>query len=132
MEASRSLARAPAASWRRGASNLVAPIVVYATLIIPANILFEAYLSYLGAGIPQSIPSWGRMLSEASDIFDIAPWFMFFPGLFLLLTTLSFNLLGDGLRGALDPKVGAVKEAHGRRPDEAVRMRLERLVMTVG
>ncbi len=105
VEASRSLGAGTRRIMAREVlPNLVAPIVVYATLIIPANILFEAYLSYLGAGIPQSIPSWGRMLSEASDIFDIAPWFMFFPGLFLLLTTLSFNLLGDGLRDALDPR----------------------------
>lgn len=84
--------------------NLVAPIIVYATLIIPGNILFEAYLSFLGAGLPQSIPSWGEMISSASGIFDIAPWLMFFPGMFLLFTTLSFNLLGDGLRDALDPR----------------------------
>lgn len=84
--------------------NLVAPIIVYATLIIPGNILFEAYLSFLGAGLPQSIPSWGEMISSASGIFEIAPWLMFFPGMFLLLTTLSFNLLGDGLRDALDPR----------------------------
>jgi peptide/nickel transport system permease protein len=84
--------------------NLVAPIIVYATLIIPGNILFEAYLSFLGAGLPQTIPSWGEMISSASGIFEIAPWLMFFPGMFLLLTTLSFNLLGDGLRDAMDPR----------------------------
>jgi len=86
--------------------NLAAPIIVYATLIIPANILFEASLSFLGVGIPQTTPSWGRMLSDASSnqIFTVAWWMMFFPGLFLLLTTLAFNLVGDGLRDALDPK----------------------------
>jgi peptide/nickel transport system permease protein len=85
--------------------NLVAPIVVYATLIIPANILFEAALSYLGVGIPQSTPSWGRMLSDATNgqLFTYAWWMMVFPGLFLVLTTLSFNLVGDGLRDALGP-----------------------------
>jgi peptide/nickel transport system permease protein len=86
--------------------NLVAPIIVYATLIIPSNIIFEASLSFLGVGIPQSTPSWGRMLSDASDYFRVAWWMMLFPGLFLFLTTLSFNLLGDGLRDALDPRSG--------------------------
>jgi peptide/nickel transport system permease protein len=88
--------------------NLAAPIIVYSTLIIPANILFEAALSFLGVGIPQSTPSWGRMLSDASSsqIFIYAWWMMVFPGTFLLLTTLAFNLLGDGLRDALDPRGG--------------------------
>ena len=86
--------------------NLVAPILVYATYIIPNNILFEAALSFLGLGVPQSIPSWGRMLAEASGIFTVAWWLMVFPGLFLILTTLAFNLLGDGLRDALDPRTG--------------------------
>jgi peptide/nickel transport system permease protein len=105
IEASRSLG----ASSRRIISreilpNLVAPIIIYATLIVPGNILFEAYLSFLGLGVPQSTPSWGRMISDASAIFEVAWWLMVFPGLLLLLTTLAFNLLGDGLRDALDPK----------------------------
>jgi peptide/nickel transport system permease protein len=85
--------------------NLVAPIVVYTTLIIPSNILFEAALSYLGVGVPQSTPSWGRMLSDATNgqLFTYAWWMMVFPGVFLVLTTLSFNLVGDGLRDALGP-----------------------------
>ncbi len=85
--------------------NLVAPIIVYSTVIIPSNILFEASLSFLGLGVPDRIPSWGRMLDDASSIFDVAWWFMFFPGLFLIMTTLAFNLLGDGLRDALDPRL---------------------------
>jgi ABC-type dipeptide/oligopeptide/nickel transport system permease subunit len=84
--------------------NLVAPIIVYTTVIIPSNILFEAALSFLGLGVPDRIPSWGRMLADSADIFDVAWWFMFFPGLFLITTTLAFNLLGDGLRDALDPR----------------------------
>jgi ABC-type dipeptide/oligopeptide/nickel transport system permease subunit len=84
--------------------NLVAPIVIFATLIVPGNILFEAYLSFLGLGVPQSTPSWGRMISDAAAIFRVAWWLMVFPGLLLLFTTLAFNLLGDGLRDALDPK----------------------------
>lgn len=86
--------------------NLVAPIIVYTTLIIPNNILFEAALSFLGLGVPPTTPSWGAMLSEASAVFTVAWWMMLFPGLFLFFTTLAFNLVGDGLRDALDPKTG--------------------------
>jgi len=89
--------------------NLMAPILVYATLTIPGNILFEAALSFLGVGVPQSTPSWGRMLSDATNgsLFTYAWWMMVYPGLFLLLTTLAFYLIGDGLRDALDPRRGA-------------------------
>jgi peptide/nickel transport system permease protein len=106
VEAARSLgARGPRIMFRELLPNLLAPIVVYATLLIPANILFEAALSFLGVGVPQSTPSWGRMLADASDgqLFTVAWWMMVFPGLFLLATTLSFNLVGDGLRDALGP-----------------------------
>jgi len=98
-------ASAPRIMFRELLPNLVAPIVVYTTLIIPANILFEAALSFLGVGVPQSTPSWGRMLSDAANgqLFTYAWWMMVFPGAFLLLTTLSFNLVGDGLRDALGP-----------------------------
>jgi peptide/nickel transport system permease protein len=85
--------------------NVVASIIVYTTLIIPNNIIFEASLSFLGVGVPEKVPSWGRMLSDAGGgIFTYAPWLMLFPGLFLFLTTLAFNLVGDGLRDALDPR----------------------------
>jgi peptide/nickel transport system permease protein len=85
--------------------NVVAPIIVYTTLIIPANILFEASLSFLGVGVDPSTPSWGRMLAEAGGgIFTVAWWLMLFPGMFLFITTLAFNLVGDGLRDALDPR----------------------------
>lgn len=86
--------------------NLVAPIIVYTSLIIPSNVLFEAYLSFLGLGVPQKTPSWGGMLSDAARLFDVAWWMMLFPGIFLLLTVLAFNLVGDGLRDALDPRSG--------------------------
>ncbi len=88
--------------------NLVAPIIVYATLLIPTNILFESTLSYLGLGVPIPKATWGNMLAEAnqSGIYQIAWWFMLFPGLALLLTVMAFNLLGDGLRDALDPRAG--------------------------
>ena len=107
IEASRSLgASNRSIMFREVLPNLVAPIIVYATLIIPNNILFEAALSFLGLGVQQSIPSWGRMLSDAAQVFDVAWWLMFFPGLFLFMTTLAFNLFGDGLRDALDPRSG--------------------------
>jgi peptide/nickel transport system permease protein len=86
--------------------NLVAPIIVYSTLIIPQNILFEAALSFLGVGIQPPNASWGQMLADATSIFDTAWWYMTFPGLALLLTVLAFNLLGDGLHDALNPRVG--------------------------
>jgi peptide/nickel transport system permease protein len=106
IEASRSLgAGSFRIMFRELLPNLLAPIVVYATLLVPANILFEAALSFLGVGVPQTTPSWGRMLSEAASgqLFTYAWWMMVFPGLFLLLTTLAFNLVGDGLRDALGP-----------------------------
>jgi peptide/nickel transport system permease protein len=87
--------------------NVAAPIIVYTTLIIPSNILFEAALSFLGVGVPDTTPSWGQMLESAGDAFTYAPWLMIFPGLALFLTTLAFNLVGDGLRDALDPRTSA-------------------------
>jgi peptide/nickel transport system permease protein len=84
--------------------NLVAPLIVYATLVIPQNILLEAALSFLGVGVQPPDPSWGDMLAEATDIFDTAWWYMVFPGTALLLTVLAFNLLGDGLQDALNPR----------------------------
>ena len=86
--------------------NVAAPIIVYTTLIIPSNILFEAGLSFLGVGVPDTTPSWGGMLADAGTAFTFAPWLMIFPGLALFLTTLAFNLVGDGLRDALDPRKG--------------------------
>jgi len=88
--------------------NMVASIIVVATLLIPQNILFEAALSFLGVGIPPETPSWGGMINAgvAGNLYKLAPWTLIFPGLFLVITTLSFNLLGDGLRDALDPRSG--------------------------
>jgi peptide/nickel transport system permease protein len=84
--------------------NLTAPIIVYATLQIPTNILIEAALSFLGVGIRPPTASWGQMIASATPIFNTAWWYMVFPGAALLLTVLAFNLLGDGLRDALNPK----------------------------
>jgi len=84
--------------------NLLAPLIVYASLLIPANILLEAALSFLGVGVGGGTPSWGGMISEATSLFPDAWWFMLFPGLALLITVLAFNLVGDGLQDALDPR----------------------------
>ncbi|MBV9467173.1 MAG: ABC transporter permease [Solirubrobacterales bacterium] len=87
--------------------NLVAPIIVYATLIIPQNILFEAALSFLGAGVQPPTASWGAMLADATSSFNTAWWYMVFPGAALLITVLAFNLVGDGLQDALHPKAAS-------------------------
>jgi len=84
--------------------NLVAPLLVYTTLLIPASIVFEASLSFLGLGVVPPTPSWGNMLSDAEPYYKVAWWFIIFPGGALLLTTLAFNLLGDSVRDALDPR----------------------------
>jgi peptide/nickel transport system permease protein len=84
--------------------NLAAPVIVYATLLIPLNILIEASLSFLGVGVPPPTASWGQMIAQATPIFNTAWWYFLFPGLALLSTVLAFNLLGDGLRDALNPR----------------------------
>jgi len=84
--------------------NLAAPIIVYSSLLIPTNILFEAALSYLGVGIRPPTASWGQMIASATPIFNTAWWYMVFPGLALLFTVLAFNLLGDALQDALNPR----------------------------
>ena len=105
VEASRSLGAGNGRiMFRDVLPNLVAPIIVYSSLFIPANILLEAALSFLGVGVQPPTPSWGDMLSDAVSNFDTAWWFMFFPGMALLLTVLAFNLVGDGLQDALNPK----------------------------
>lgn len=84
--------------------HLVAPIIVYSTLVFAQNILFEAGLSFLGVGIQVPTASWGTLLSTAPGFYLTQPWLMLWPGLAVLLTTLAFNLLGDGLRDAFDPR----------------------------
>jgi peptide/nickel transport system permease protein len=107
VDAARSLgARGPYILFRELLPNLVAPILVYATLLIPTNILFEAALDYLGVGLYVPTPSWGQMLSSAvqNGYYYIDPEFMLVPGLTIFITVLAFNLFGDGLRDALDPR----------------------------
>ncbi len=83
--------------------NLVAPILIYSTLLIPTNVLFEAALSFLGVGVRPPTATWGGMLSEAVHYYTI-PHFMFWPGMAIFITVLAFNVFGDGLRDAIDPK----------------------------
>jgi ABC-type dipeptide/oligopeptide/nickel transport system permease subunit len=107
VDAARSLgARGPYVLARELLPNLVAPILVYSTLIVPTNILFEAALSYLGVGLYRPTPTWGGMLSDAvtNGWYSIDPESMLVPGLAIFITVLAFNLFGDGLRDALDPK----------------------------
>jgi peptide/nickel transport system permease protein/oligopeptide transport system permease protein len=107
VDAARSLgARGPYILFRELLPNLVAPILVYSTLLLPVNILFEAALSYLGVGIIPPTPSWGGMIADAvnSGFYQIDPMYMIIPGLAIFLTVMAFNLFGDGLRDALDPR----------------------------
>ena len=84
--------------------HLIAPIIVYSTLAVASYVLAEAGLSFLGIGIKLPTPSWGNLLSDAPNFYTTQPWLMVWPGLAILLTTLAFNLLGDGLRDAFDPR----------------------------
>jgi peptide/nickel transport system permease protein len=97
-----------ASDWRIIRSHilphLVAPMIVYTTLAVASFIIAEAGLSYLGVGIKLPTASWGNLLQQASDYYTTQPWLMVWPGLAVLITTLSFNLLGDGLRDAFDPR----------------------------
>ncbi|MDQ1585610.1 MAG: peptide/nickel transport system permease protein [Actinomycetota bacterium] len=105
VESARSLgARGPYILAREVLPNLVAPILVYATLLIPTNVLFEAALSFLGVGLRPPQATWGGMISDATHWYQIDPWFMVSPGLAIFVTVLAFNLFGDGLRDALDPR----------------------------
>ena len=105
IEAARALGASDARiMFREILPNLTAPIIVYASLLVPMNILFEAGLSYLGVGVRPPTASWGQMLAAATPIFNTAWWYMVFPGAALLLTVLAFNLLGDGLQDALNPR----------------------------
>ncbi|MEU6036674.1 ABC transporter permease [Actinomadura sp. NPDC047616] len=105
VDAARSMgARAPYIIVREILPNLVAPILVYATLMIPTNILFEAALSFLGVGIEPPTPSWGGMLTTAISTYQIAPYYVVIPGVAIFVTVMAFNVFGDGLRDALDPR----------------------------
>jgi peptide/nickel transport system permease protein len=107
VDAARSLgARGPYILFRELLPNMVGPILVYSTLLIPTNILFEAALDYLGVGLIPPTPSWGQMLANAvqQGYYSVDPMYMIIPGVAIFITILAFNLFGDGLRDALDPR----------------------------
>jgi ABC-type dipeptide/oligopeptide/nickel transport system permease subunit len=105
VDAARSLGARPSyILFREILPNLFGPILVYSTLLIPTNILFEAALSFLGVGINPPDSSWGKMLSQAISFYQVDPMFMAVPGTAIFVTVLAFNLFGDGLRDALDPR----------------------------
>lgn len=85
--------------------NAIAPMIVLGTYIIATAILIEASLSFLGAGIPPETPSWGNVIAQGRSLFEVSPWIIFAPATALALTVLSINVLGDGLRETLDPRV---------------------------
>jgi peptide/nickel transport system permease protein len=85
--------------------NTVAPLIVQATYVCASAVVIEAILSFLGAGTPPEIPSWGNIMAEGRIYFQVAPWILFFPGVFLAITVLAVNILGDGLRDSLDPRI---------------------------
>ena len=83
--------------------NVVGPVIVYVTLLIPTNIIIESYLSFLGLGVQEPMTSWGLLISQGAGQLETAPWLIFFPATFLAVTMFCFNFIGDGLRDALDP-----------------------------
>jgi peptide/nickel transport system permease protein len=91
--------------FRHVLPNTVAPLIVQATYIVASAVIIEAALSFLGAGVPPEIPTWGNMIAEARLFLQIAPWPIFFPGLCLAILVLAVNIMGDGLRDRLDPRI---------------------------
>ncbi|SCC95444.1 putative peptide transporter permease subunit: membrane component of ABC superfamily [Thiomonas sp. X19] len=105
IEAARAVGNSPLRiAWRHVMPNVLAPLIVQATLAIASAVIAEASLSFLGLGQQPPAPSWGSMLNTAKDYIDNAPWMGIWPGAAIFLLVLSFNLLGDGLRDALDPR----------------------------
>lgn len=94
----------PAILRRYIVPNVLGPVVVYVTLLIPTNIVVESYLSFLGLGVQEPLTSWGLLISQGSGQLDSAPWLIGFPATFLAITMFCFNFIGDGLRDALDPR----------------------------
>lgn len=89
--------------------NTIAPLTVQATYICAAAILIESLLSFLGAGTPPETPSWGNIMAESRTYFQLAPWMILIPGVFLAITVLAVNLMGDGLRDMLDPRLSGTR-----------------------
>ena len=97
--------RVPMIIWRHILPNTLAPIIVQATYICASAMITEAILSFIGAGTPPIIPSWGNIMAEGRALWQVKPYIVFFPAVFLSITVLAVNLLGDGLRDALDPRM---------------------------
>jgi peptide/nickel transport system permease protein len=97
--------RLPLILWRHVLPNTIAPLIVQGTYIAASAVLTEAILSFLGAGVPTDIPTWGNMMAEGRRVFQIAPWTIFFPGVCLAVSVFAINMLGDGLRDTLDPRL---------------------------
>ena len=85
--------------------NVMATVIIYTSLLVPVVILVQAALSYLGLGLQPPTPDWGGMISDAQGVYQQAWWYLFFPSAALVITTLAFNLFGDGVRDALDPRM---------------------------
>ena len=97
--------RTPAIILRHILPNTVAPMTVQATYVCASAMIIEAILSFIGAGTPPNIPSWGNIMAEGRALWQVKPYIVFFPAIFLSVTVLAVNLLGDGLRDALDPRL---------------------------
>jgi peptide/nickel transport system permease protein len=97
--------RTPTIIWRHILPNTLAPLTVQATFICASAMITEAILSFIGAGTPPIIPSWGNIMAEGRALWQVKPYIVFFPAIFLSLTVLAVNLLGDGLRDAIDPRL---------------------------
>ena len=97
--------RVPVIIWRHILPNTLAPLMVQATFICASAMITEATLSFIGAGTPPIIPSWGNIMAEGRALWQVKPYIVFFPAIFLSITVLAVNLLGDGLRDALDPRL---------------------------
>jgi peptide/nickel transport system permease protein len=97
--------RTPMIMWRHILPNTLAPLTVQATFICAAAMITESILSFIGAGTPPTIPSWGNIMAEGRALWQVKPYIVFFPAIFLSVTVLAVNLLGDGLRDALDPRM---------------------------
>jgi peptide/nickel transport system permease protein len=97
--------RVPVIIWRHILPNTLAPLMVNATFICASAMITESILSFIGAGTPPIIPSWGNIMAEGRALWEVKPYVVFFPAVFLCVTVLAVNLLGDGLRDALDPRL---------------------------
>jgi peptide/nickel transport system permease protein len=122
IEAARALgASAPRIIWGHVLLNAVDPLIVLCTLLIPAAILIEALLSFLGLGITEPQPTWGNMINSGQIVLREAPWLTLFPGAAIVLTVLAFNLLGDAIRDALDPAIREVGTSPAAALDASLR-----------